>query len=235
MTTSPVRPRDAAGLVLLKPGRDGLTVLMGRRHRKARFMPGVLVFPGGCLEASDHRPSGFQEAFHPPPEGLDAASRRKLPGLLRCALRETWEETGILVGSSGPAPKTGPDASHWQAFAERGLVPSLQRPRLLARAITPTRSPIRFHTRFFLAVTDQVVDARPGDGELDDVSWIPVEQARQEELIDVTRFVLERAIGPGATDPVPLFHYKEGAHLIDYGGQDSLWRRIEPRPAATGT
>ncbi len=224
MVERPVRPRDAAGLVLLRPGPGGPAVLMGRRHRKARFLPGILVFPGGCLESADLEPSGFEERLQPPPSGIDSASRRKLAGLLRCAFRETWEETGVLVGSGTEAPAHAGLATHWRAYAERGLAPALHRPRLLARAITPAGSPIRFHTRFFLAVTDEVVEAKPGDGELEGVGWIPAEEALGEDLIDVTRFMLERALGPGATDPAPLYRYRGERRLVELGGQRLPWQ-----------
>ncbi len=200
---------------------------MGRRHARARFLPGILVPPGGGLEPGDHRPSGFEEQFAPAPNGLDTASRRKFKALVRCALRETWEETGVLLGTparGGAIPGTAPI---WRAFADKGLTPALEGLRLLARAITPTDSPIRFHTRFFLAQTDAIVSDRHGDGELDGVSWIPAQQALDEDLVDVTRFMLERAFKVGATDPAPLFHYKGETRLVDLGGQRSGWEETE--------
>lgn len=50
---TPVTPRDAASLVLLRDGANGPEVLMGRRSLSARFMPGVYVFPGGVVETGD--------------------------------------------------------------------------------------------------------------------------------------------------------------------------------------
>lgn len=201
---------------------------MGRRHAKARFLPGILVFPGGCLEARDHRPSGFAERFAPAPAGLDAATRRKFKGLVRCALRETWEETGVLVGQPAAAKQANGSTGVWRAFAECGLTPGLEGPRLLARAITPAASPIRFHTRFFLAESDEAVGNRAvhdraGDGELDGVSWMPTDKALAEDLIDVTRFMLERALSVGASDPAPLFHYRAETRLIDLDGRRLHW------------
>lgn len=202
---------------------------MGRRHAKARFLPGILVFPGGCLEAEDHKPSGFEEAFASSPDGLDAASHRMLKALVRCALRETWEETGVLVGKVNASAQRAGTAPVWQAFAKCGLSPALEQPRLLARAITPADSPIRFHTRFFLAETDAAVHDRAGDGELDGVSWIPAQSALQEDLIDVTRFMLERALEVGASDLAPLFHYRGETRLIDLDGKRLYWEERKPR------
>lgn len=71
---------------------------MGRRHAKARFMPGVYVFPGGGLDRADRTPSGLQEKFTRPHPSLDAFSREQHDPLARAALRELFEETGFLFG-----------------------------------------------------------------------------------------------------------------------------------------
>src|SRR5881398_2735420 len=85
-----VRPRDAASLILLRgKGRD-LELLAGRRPLHMKFMPGVYVFPGGAIDREDGRTWRVESggAGFPP---------RLLRGA-RAALRETWEETGVLVG-----------------------------------------------------------------------------------------------------------------------------------------
>ena len=63
----PVRPVDAAGLVLLRGSSDKPEVLMGRRHKRASFLPDIYVFPGGRLDDSDRAPSGYPEKLD---EGL---------------------------------------------------------------------------------------------------------------------------------------------------------------------
>ncbi|HKW55708.1 MAG TPA: hypothetical protein VJO12_18620, partial [Stellaceae bacterium] len=50
------RPRDAASLILLRDGARGLEVLIGRRGKGARFMPGRYVFPGGRIADDDAGP-----------------------------------------------------------------------------------------------------------------------------------------------------------------------------------
>ncbi|GAB5468248.1 MAG: NUDIX domain-containing protein [Rhodospirillales bacterium] len=233
MTSATARPRDAAGLILLRHGPEGREILMGRRRRSARFLPGIPVFPGGGLERGDHRASGYAEALAPAPRGLDGATRRALPGLLRCALRETWEETGVLLGRPARAQPAHPeDQPLWQAYRAQGLEPALERPRLLARAITPRRSPIRFHTRFFLAeVTTNEAHGQPRDGELEFVAWIPVEEARAMDLIDVTRFMLELALDRGARDRAPLLCYQQDATFIV---EDGARRRVTEDLGSTG-
>lgn len=82
----PVKPADAASLVILREGGDGPSVLMGQRSARHRFMPRALVFPGGRIDREDQ--------INPAPAcpGLPAA-------FAAAALRETVEETGLL-----PAP-----------------------------------------------------------------------------------------------------------------------------------
>ncbi|MBV8937432.1 MAG: NUDIX domain-containing protein, partial [Alphaproteobacteria bacterium] len=85
-----VRPRDAASLILLRgEGRD-LEVLAGRRPRHVKFMPGVHVFPGGAIDPPDRVAWSIET-------GTDALGPR-LARSARAALRETWEEVGVLVG-----------------------------------------------------------------------------------------------------------------------------------------
>src|SRR5258708_3357691 len=94
---SRVRPRHAASLILLREGPSGLTVLMGRRGLSARFMPGFYVCPGGRV-AEDDRDPWAGEAV--------AAEGNAFRRLARAALRETFEETGILVGVPAPPQAT---------------------------------------------------------------------------------------------------------------------------------
>src|SRR5262249_54351113 len=100
-----VRPRDAASLILLRgEGRD-LEVLAGRRPVHVKFMPGVYVFPGGAVAPEDPRPwPGEKPGTHLPPRLVRCA---------RAALRETWEEVGVVVGrparaDCAAAPGLGP-------------------------------------------------------------------------------------------------------------------------------
>ena len=132
---------------------------MGRRNRKTRFMPDVYVFPGGRVDPADARASGFAEDLPGAPRGLDRATRGRLAAFARAALRETFEETGLLVArealgttqsdSRPDSPRPVPDP--WQAYRQARLSPAFDALHLTARAITPTDSPIRFHTRFFRA------------------------------------------------------------------------------------
>lgn len=230
-----VAPRPAASMVLLR-GLEGaadsadptaLQVLMGRRSETARFMPGVYVFPGGALDAAD-----AEEA--PRILGPDAAPAQLLrtcpaaaaPGLLWAALRETWEETGVLIGAGTPSPRAVPDVPArtpaLDAYAAAGLAPA-GRAHYIARAITPALSPIRFDTRFFLAFAEDAHGTPRASGELPAVEWVAVETALAAEKVrGVSKFVLREALTLAAARarladpdrPVPCFTYEGERRVV---------------------
>ena len=234
-----VKPADAAGLILIRDGRPsaegGSTgdpeVLMGRRHRASGFMPSVYVFPGGRLEASDRRASGFPEALPNLSGGLDAVTQRHLACFARAAIRETYEETGLLLGQPGVALGSGTASKGppvWQAFTEAGLVPAFSSLTLVARAITPTGSPRRFHTRFFLADGASVQGTVRGDGELEDVRWVPLAEVATLPLpAEVTGLVLREALAHRTLAGGPKQRHPA---LLRWVGERSC-HRIEPWPA----
>lgn len=216
-----VRPTEAAGLVLIRPTTTGgCEVLLGRRHRDARFMPDVYVFPGGRTNEDDGQSSGFPELLAPPPPGLDQTTRQRLAILARGALRETYEETGLLLGvpaaprtdqpSSPPPGQPSGGTDIWLAFARANMAPAFGALRLVARAVTPAGSPIRFDTRFFLADGALACGAIGGDGELEDIRWVTVEATPSLAMPRISRLVLEEALahlaeGPGGKRPAAQF------------------------------
>ena len=152
----PMRPRDAATLMLLDRSGGGFKVLMGRRHARHAFMPGKFVFPGGRTDPADARIAVAAD-LHPEVWRKLTAGNRLTPARARAialsAIRETYEEAGLLIGAKGPFSTAKPD---WQGFAEHGVQPSLQTLRLVARAITPPNRVRRFDTRFFVAWREDV-------------------------------------------------------------------------------
>lgn len=224
---------DAAGLLLIRGTGREAEVLMGRRSRASRFMPGVYVFPGGRVERADGRPSGFAETMTSPPMGTDSATRRRLTLFARAALRETFEETGLLVAERpgpGPAGIDAPAAGTaevWRAFRRAGRAPAFSALALVARAVTPTRSLIRFHTRFFRADGQAAHGDLLGDGELEDLRWVPVEDAGSLPIAEVTVLVLREALAHGpaggnAARPAPLFRW--------VGAGEQPRHTVRPRP-----
>lgn len=202
--------------MLIREGRGGPEVLLGRRHRSHRFLPDIYVFPGGRLDAADSRPSGFPESVA---QGLHeqwqpSARRRPALAFLRAAIRETFEEAGLLVAREGvlAAPHAQRD-DVWQAFRRSGVVPGFEAVAFICRAITPASSPRRYDTRFFLAEASPDAADPTGDGELEDLRWWPLAETERLGLVDVTEFVLQEALARRRArsrplPPVPLLCYR---------------------------
>jgi 8-oxo-dGTP pyrophosphatase MutT (NUDIX family) len=206
-----VQPRDAASLVLLREGSGGLEVLMGRRTRTARFMPGYYVCPGGRATGED-RHAWIGESGRP--HELEGGS--VFLHLPRAALRETYEETGILIGRPDGPSAAPPRFAIEAAFGEHGIAPALDFLTYIGRAITPTSSPIRFNTRFFLADGRHAVGGLADSNELDDVAWHPADLRAPRLMSGVTRFMLARAIAvrSGDRSAPPLYRHIGGrAHI----------------------
>lgn len=200
-TRKPVRPRDAASLVLLRHGTGVTEVLMGKRARQHKFLPDVYVFPGGRLDAADLRAQPLRPLPPSVTERLaDHCSPRRAQALAVTAVRETFEETGLTLGTLG----------------DSGLRPDLGGLDYLARAITPSASPIRFHARFFLADGGQAEGSLGGSGELIDLHWISLEAALRLPLADVTEFLLGELLRrpAGLAAVAPVWSYRNGAPLI---------------------
>lgn len=187
---SPVRPRDAASLVIYRRQAGQIEVLVGRRSERARFKPGMYVFPGGGLERDDHRVRPAS------PLTTDVIARLAVGGsaarahaLALAAIRETFEEVGLMFGAPGDIG--GNPSPSWQAFRSSGLAPPLGRLAYLGRAITPSPQPIRFHARFFAADASDVHGNPRPSGELSDVQWVALGDTARLDLMPVTLLMLE--------------------------------------------
>jgi 8-oxo-dGTP pyrophosphatase MutT (NUDIX family) len=215
-----LRPRDAATLILIDNSGQVPLVLLGKRHHGHKFLPGKYVFPGGRLEPSDQRMAAARPLDPDAEERLMRAVRRPSPvrarALALAAIRETYEETGLLLGS--PAnPTSGTPPGPWAAFAEAGILPDLATIHFVARAITPPRRPRRFDTRFFTADASAIahrIDGMIGpDAELVELVWMPLTQARHLDLPAITAVVLEElearvAAGLRHDLPVPFYQMR---------------------------
>jgi 8-oxo-dGTP pyrophosphatase MutT (NUDIX family) len=219
-TARPVRPRDAASLILLRLDTSEHQVLVGRRPAGARFLPGRYVFPGGALEPGDSRARPASEL------GVGMSNLMAVGGddkrarsLAMAAVRETFEETGLLVAKPGDV---GPAASQsWSVMRERGVAPALAHLTYVGRAITPVRSPIRFHARFFVADARYSTGDLGGDSELVDLHWCPVKELADLPTIAVQSFMLTHAVAAMTGDTSgpagkPLFTQRAGRRYIRY-------------------
>lgn len=200
-----VRPRDAASLIVLRGKGSNLELLAGRRPKTVKFMPGVWVFPGGAIDPEDRKKWRVETGSeHLPP---------RLARSARAALRETWEEAGVLVGRpTGTPPLPAADLHRLSpieaAYAERGVSAAIDTLTYIGRAITPTLVFRRYNTRFFLADGEAVFGEPTSSDELEDVGWHPIGRKELVPFRDVTQFMLARAVAVrnGTAPPeVPLF------------------------------
>lgn len=211
------RPRDAASLVVYRRRGGRLEVLMGRRRREARFTPGVYVFPGGALEPDDRKARAASGLTAPGGPAFRSPAHAR--ALAMAAVRETAEETGLVLGIPG---QIGPVAGGWSIYRALGLVPPLHRLRYIGRAITPARSPRRYHARFFMVDARHLAGRLDGDGELLDLGWVDAATMQRDRLIDVTEAILGE-IAPCLADP------RRAPLVFTYRGDRSFCRR-EGRP-----
>ncbi len=187
----PRRPRDAATLILVHSGKKGPEILMGRRPDTARFMPGMFVFPGGGVDSSDRiaRPATPLDPVLERRRGIGRTSSMAR-ALAMAAIRETVEETGLMLVRSGDVGTPVGDA--YLRMKQAGVAPALGSLRYLGRAITPVSRPIRFHARFFVASAEGLQGQMKPNEELEEVDWVPLAQRNKVPLPIVTLFMLER-------------------------------------------
>ncbi len=189
---------------------------MGRRRREARFTPGVYVFPGGRVEPDDRRARPATGLKHGDWGAFRSPAHAR--ALAMAAVRETAEETGLVLGVPGDV---GAGTGGWGIFRALGVAPPLDRLRYVGRAITPTGSPWRYHARFFMVEARHLRGTLGGDGELLDLRWVDPEARFGAGLIDVTEAMLAEVL-PCLADPgrAPLF--------LSYRGQRCCPRREQP-------
>lgn len=215
-----LRPKDAATLILVRKQRGAWTVLMGQRAKGHVFMPDKWVFPGGRVERSDAAAAAASE-LRPEVEAklLLEKCRRSPRAFALAAIRETFEETGLVVGRTG-APGAKPPPG-WEEYVACDAAPELDKLDFICRAITPPYRPRRFDARFFFAEADAVLaDDRPhlsGD-ELLHTRWFTLPDALGLDLPNVTRFVLgevdARLSGKDQGGP-PFLRWTRTGHRMD--------------------
>lgn len=221
MMTDKTAIRDAATVIVLRNRLTNPSILMGQRGSKAVFMPNKFVFPGGAVDPADADvplatalPDLCSERL------AEQAESGKQHALAAAAIRELWEETGLVLGQTGHWPGSVPD--DWQSFSAMGYVPSAAALQFVFRAVTPPGRPRRFDARFFL------VDANALQGDLDDFShasdelshlqWVELDRARDLDLPFITEVVLAevaaRVTSPEPPISVPFYQNNEEANLF---------------------
>jgi 8-oxo-dGTP pyrophosphatase MutT (NUDIX family) len=214
-------PRDAATLMLIDRSGPEPKVLLGRRHAGHKFLPGKFVFPGGRIEPLDAKMPAVGELHPVMQEKLLTRVAEASPAFARAlpltAVRETAEETGLLLGSKAEAPPSVP-GEIWADFAKAHIVPDLGHIYFIARAITPPRRPKRYDTRFFTADASSIAHTIEGvvgpESELVELTWVPIEQAAHLDMPTITGVVLEELLarveaGMGHDLPVPFYFMRD--------------------------
>lgn len=180
-------PLPSATVMVLRDGPQGLEVLLVRRHEHSGVLGGVHVFPGGKLDAADRQadpdwldrsPADLLQALGEPALGADTAV-----GLYLAALRETFEESGLLLGQDVPpglvlqlreqllaGARFAAALQHLgQPLAVSALLP-------WSRWVTPRQPSVthqRFDTRFFVAMAPPGQQAEHCRFEATEAVWLP--------------------------------------------------------------
>lgn len=218
---SVAKPRDAATLVIVDRSLGEPRILLGKRREDQVFLPGKYVFPGGrvdpadrLVEAADELSPAETEKLLVEMKGRTAPWRPRAIAL--AAVRETFEETGIIVGQQTESVSDAPPS--WAAFAALGYRPSLAPLYFFARAITPPGRPRRYDTRFFLLEAQHIAATVPHvDGELERIDWFSFEAVRRLDLPSITRAVVEDLadlialpLAERAAAPAPFYFSRGG-------------------------
>ncbi|MBB96827.1 MAG: DNA mismatch repair protein MutT [Rhodobacteraceae bacterium] len=213
--------RNAATVIALRDRATDPCVLMGQRGAKAAFMPNKFVFPGGALDPGDAAIALRQPVPAPCFDRLaDDAPAGLQTALAAAAVRELWEETGLVLGH--PGSWNGPVPADWDSYAATGHVPSAEALQFVFRALTPPGRPRRFDARFFLVDADAIQgdldDFSRASDELSHLQWIPLAQVRGFDLPFITEVVLAevtaRLHDPAPPASVPYFRNDDEASLF---------------------
>lgn len=220
--------RDAATIIMVRDPETAPRVLMGQRGKNAAFMPNKIVFPGGAVDAADRRVPMARPIHGLCARRLTESSGRTEPAaLLAAAIRELFEETGLILGQPRVWPGTPPEG--WEDFAATGHIPSPAGMRFVFRAITPPGRPRRFDARFFLVDSAKLAcdpdDFSRASDELSHLQWIPVEKVRDFDLPFITKVVLSEVTARlptlDAPPSVPFFRNDDEEALVWRLGQGS--------------
>jgi len=203
-------PRDAATLILMRNGdraSTGIEILLVRRHAGSAFMPGAYVFPGGAVEAADYTLQAERIchglSFGQAQDIIAATSPpEKALGFFVAAIRETFEEAGILLAHretpnviafsddekvrfTGYRRQVRKDPFSFPTIIEReGLKLAAENLFYFAHWITPEVSPIRFDARFFVSVAPSNQEVLCDTLETTEHVWISPQKALKEQRED---------------------------------------------------
>jgi 8-oxo-dGTP pyrophosphatase MutT (NUDIX family) len=225
----------------LSPGRD-IQVLMLRRTAAMRFAPGAYVFPGGSVDPADYGAEiGWQGPSAAEFGARLGASAEVARALVCAAVRETFEESGVLLaGAAGGGPLAAPSGASWEAdrmavasgtltlaglLSRRGLVLRADLLVPWARWITPDGEPRRFDARFFAAAMPDGQEAVGHEAEADHVAWLrPADAIRSAKAGEISLLPPTAATLNDFASAVA-----GGAGLADILGERRVIEPVQPR------
>jgi 8-oxo-dGTP pyrophosphatase MutT (NUDIX family) len=197
--SEPAIPRPAATLALLRTDERGMEVLLLQRSHRTRFIPGAYVFPGGRVDPRDGAPDLFERLDGPRPEVADArldVGGTFPPGLAFwvAALRETFEETGVLLTSESVGYRSAPSderdglgrlrgALHRGAADFRAVVDHVgsklagTKISYIGHWVTPVQERQRYDARFFAAELPRGCPVLPDGEEMLEAIWVTPSEA----------------------------------------------------------
>lgn len=219
--TRAARPFLASTVVITRGDKGAEEVLLGFRSRKHDFMPEVYVYPGGRVDRAD--------SFAPHHGEIDPRTAQILgkalpPARVRACLlagiRETFEETGLIIGKTATSPR---NMNHpgWDDFHAAGYLPSIGRLSVFGRATTPPYRPKRFDTWFFHThLTDAEAQQPVRDSvELLDIQWAPLKTAQGLKMHVITESMigeLRKYLAAGSPPAsVPFSRWHRGGFKYD--------------------
>lgn len=189
--TKAVRPKDAATIVIYRDVGPRTEILMGERSGKHSFMPNTYVFPGGRVDAGDSRVIPAKDLNEDVFVRLirGGCSPARARALAIAAIRETFEETGLLISASHGRPRKS-KIDVWNQFGTETCGPDLSRLDYIARAVTPPMRKKRFNTRFFVMDGTDITGSLQDSHELLDVKWVTIEEALELDIPLITEYIL---------------------------------------------
>jgi len=183
---------DASTVIVLRETGAGIETFMLCRHQRSGFMGGAHVFPGGKVDPSDSAPGWIarvDRAAESLSHALGEADAESGLGLLVAAVRETFEEAGVLFATTAPdadLPQARAQLHRGGSFVELAseLDVKIHSTALTpyARWITPKMESRRFDTRFYIAVLPEGQRASHDGTETTSAAWLQPANAIDDML-----------------------------------------------------
>lgn len=189
------RPKTAATIVLTLGDPKHPKILMGQRSARHDFMPSVYVFPGGRVDRVDSFAPYAGDLSARTERVLEAAvNPRRARAIVLSCIRETYEETGFMLGAKPETSTRHRNINHptYDAFRQAGLLPDISHVEVFGRAITPPHRHKRFDAWFFHRHLGDVAPPDVNDShELQNVGWFDFDEIEDLELQRATIMMIQ--------------------------------------------